>query len=151
VVVHSTPVRLSVFASKQFLRHRVHLAGGAEPPPLGVEHLAAWAVAMDALATSPFALLDARSNLRLVTDAVREDDALCLALACRALRDALWARFPRRLAGDAHAGRRLRTRKAALVVRVARLVWARGLAATEDALSAASGMYVCCLLAQSIN
>jgi hypothetical protein len=49
---------------------------------------------MDALAVSPFALLDAHGSLRLVTDAVHEDDALCLALACRALRDALGARFP---------------------------------------------------------
>jgi hypothetical protein len=47
-----------------------------------------------ALAASPFGLLDARGSLRLVTDAVHEDDALCLALACRALRDALRARFP---------------------------------------------------------
>ena len=46
------------------------------------------------LAASPFGMLDARSSLRLVTDAVHEDDALCLALTCRALRDALWARFP---------------------------------------------------------
>jgi Leucine-rich repeat (LRR) protein len=49
---------------------------------------------MNALAASPFALLDARGSLRLVTDLVHEDDALCLALACRALRDALGARFP---------------------------------------------------------
>jgi hypothetical protein len=69
---------------------------------------------MDALAASPFALLDAHSSLRLVTDAVHEDDALCLALACRALRDALWARFPARPAGHAHAGKRLRTRDAAV-------------------------------------
>ena len=31
-----------------------------------------------------FSLLDARGSLRLVTDAVHEDDALCLALTCRA-------------------------------------------------------------------
>jgi hypothetical protein len=37
----------------------------------------------DPLAASPLGLLDARSNLRLVTDAVHEDDVLCLALACR--------------------------------------------------------------------
>ena len=62
---------------------------------------------MDALAASPFALLDACSSLRLVTDVVHEDDALCLALACCALRDALWARFPTRPADDPHAGKRL--------------------------------------------
>jgi hypothetical protein len=45
------------------------------------------------LAASPFTILDARSNVRLVTDAVHEDDTLGLALACRPLRDALWARF----------------------------------------------------------
>ena len=49
---------------------------------------------MDAFAASPFALLDAHGSLRLVTDVVHEDDALCLALACRAMRDALGARFP---------------------------------------------------------
>jgi hypothetical protein len=48
----------------------------------------------EALAASPFGLLDARGCLRLVTDVVHEDDGLCLALACRALRDALGARFP---------------------------------------------------------
>jgi hypothetical protein len=51
-------------------------------------------MAVDALAASPFALLDKRGSIRFVTDVVHEDDALCLALACRALRDALWARFP---------------------------------------------------------
>ena len=67
-------------------------------------------MAVDALAASPFALLDKRGSLRFVTDVVHEDDALCLALACRALRDALWARFPAWPAGHAHAGKRLRTR-----------------------------------------
>jgi Leucine-rich repeat (LRR) protein len=47
-----------------------------------------------ALTGSPFALLDAFNSLRLVTAAVHEDDTLCLALACRPLRDALGARFP---------------------------------------------------------
>ena len=74
-----------------------------------------------------FNLLDARGSLRLVTDAVHEDDALCLALTCRALRDALWARFPRRPAGDAHVGVRVRTRDAAVVGTVGRFAWARGL------------------------
>jgi hypothetical protein len=75
----------------------------------------------------PFSLLDARGSLRLVTDVVHEDDALCLALTCRALRDALWARFLARPAGDAHEGARVRTRDAAVVGTVGRLVWARGL------------------------
>jgi hypothetical protein len=79
------------------------------------------------LADSPFALLDARSSLRLVTDVVHEDDALCLALTCRALRVALWARFPRRPAGDTCAGVRVRTRDAAVVGTMGRLAWARGL------------------------
>jgi hypothetical protein len=73
---------------------------------------------MAALAASPFALRDANSSLRLVPDAVAEDDAHCLALACRALRDALWARFPARpvghMVGHPHAGKRLRTRDAAV-------------------------------------
>jgi hypothetical protein len=49
---------------------------------------------MDAFAASPFALLDAHGSLRLVIDAVHEDDAQSLALVCRAMRDALGARFP---------------------------------------------------------
>ena len=57
----------------------------------------------DALAASPLALLDAHGSLLLVTDVVHEDDVLCLALTCRALRDALWARFPARPAGHPHA------------------------------------------------
>jgi hypothetical protein len=53
------------------------------------------AVMPESLAASPLGLLDARGSLRLVTDLVSEEsDALCLALACRPLRDALWARFP---------------------------------------------------------
>jgi hypothetical protein len=38
---------------------------------------------MDPLAASAFALLDKHSSLRLVTDAVHEDGALCLALTHR--------------------------------------------------------------------
>jgi hypothetical protein len=88
---------------------------------------------MDPFATSAFALLDKHSSIRLVTDVVHEDDARCLALTCRALRDALWARFPVRpdaAAGDvadAHAGARVRTRDAAVVGTVRRLQCARGL------------------------
>jgi hypothetical protein len=92
----------------------------------------------DALAASPFGLLDTHSSLRLVADAVHEDDALCLALTCRPLRDALWARFPRR-ARTFHglfedvSGRypsktcRVRTRAAAVAGTLPRLVWAWGL------------------------
>ena len=81
----------------------------------------------------PFSLLDARGSLRLVTDAVHEDDALCLALTCRALRDALWARFPRRSREPAaSAGRRLRTLESVVVTTVARLVWARDTGLLEE-------------------
>jgi hypothetical protein len=38
-----------------------------------------------------FELLDVRGSLRLVADAVHEDDMLCLALTCRAL---LWYKKP---------------------------------------------------------
>jgi hypothetical protein len=92
------------------------------------------------LADSPLALLDGHSSLRLATDAVHADDALCLALTCRALRDALWARFPqvpcdRRKSDNrgkymeckgtyAATTTRLRTRDAAVVATVARFVWA---------------------------
>ena len=77
---------------------------------------------------SPFGLLDARASLRLVADLVHEDDALCLALTCRPLRDALWMRFPRPPPGDAFAGARVRMRDKAVVSTVGRLAWARGLA-----------------------
>jgi hypothetical protein len=90
-----------------------------------------------ALAASPFGLLDNRGSLRLVTDAVPVDDALCLALTCRALRNALWARFPAGPAGDAHAGTRLYTRQRALVATVARVVWAQGLDAADGEMNAA--------------
>ena len=81
---------------------------------------------MAALAASLFGLLEARGCLLLVTDAVHEDDALCLALACRPLRDALWARFPQRGTEDWSQGIaycRVRTRDAAVVGTVARLAW----------------------------
>jgi hypothetical protein len=78
--------------------------------------------------TCPLSILvNHEDALRLVTDAVHEDDALCLALTCRALRDVLWARFPRRQAGETHAGARVRTRDVAVVATVGRLAWARGL------------------------
>ena len=44
--------------------------------------------------TSPLGMLVVHGSLPLVTDLVHADDALCLALTCRTLRDALWARFP---------------------------------------------------------
>jgi hypothetical protein len=72
-------------------------------------------------------LLDVHGNLRLVSDLVTEDNALCLALACRPLRDAVWARFPQLPAGHQHAGRRLQTPDRALVCSVARLIWGREL------------------------
>ena len=78
------------------------------------------------MAEGRFELLDLAhaASLRLITDVVNEDDALCLALTCRALRDALWARFPTRPAGDTHAGARVRTRNAAVVGTAGRLAWA---------------------------
>jgi hypothetical protein len=74
-----------------------------------------------------FELLDARGSLRLVTDAVHEDDALCLTLTCRTLRDTLWARFPWRSAGGLHTGARVCMRDVAAVGTVGRLAWERGL------------------------
>ena len=76
-------------------------------------------------------LLDARCNLRLVTNAMHEDDTLCLALTCRALRDVLRARFPRPAEShpqeeyDETSSCRLRTRDAVMVVVVSRLIWVR--------------------------
>ena len=51
----------------------------------------------------PQALADDRDALRALIFAVRPDDALCLALACRPLRDALWQRFPQHPPGHAEA------------------------------------------------
>ena len=74
-------------------------------------------------ASPGFALLDNHASLRLVADAVHEDDALALALACTPLRDALFARFPRLPADHAHGGQRIRTRDAAVVATAGRLAW----------------------------
>jgi hypothetical protein len=83
------------------------------------------------LAGSSFGMLDAASSLRLVTDAVHEDDALCLALTCRPLRDALWERFPApSFRTDLLRTRdtaRLCTRDAAVLASVDRLFWVWGL------------------------
>ena len=78
-------------------------------------------------ASPGFALLDNHASLRLVADAVHEDDALALALACTPLRDALFARFPRLPADHVHAGHRIRTRDAAVVATAGRLAWVLGL------------------------
>jgi hypothetical protein len=98
---------------------------------------------MDPLADSPFSLLDLHSALHLVTDAVHEDDVLCLALTCRVLRDLLWKRFPLKWAWtegyvpqgsndlshfkNVYAASRIRTRDSAVIMTVGRLVWARSL------------------------
>ena len=76
-----------------------------------------------ALHAAAFGVLWEGDWLHLIIVAVHEDDALSLALTCRALRDGLWARFLRRPAGDDHAGRRLRTRHAAATATPARLRW----------------------------
>ena len=63
-----------------------------------------------ALASSPFALLDTHGSLRLIIDLVPEDDALCLALSCRVMRDALGVRFPTCPRAGGRAGAELATR-----------------------------------------
>ena len=79
---------------------------------------------MNPLAASAFAILDARCNLRLVTDAVHLDDVLCLALTCRAFRDALWPRFPPRPAAlRPHPGKRLLTHIRAMLATPSRRSW----------------------------
>ena len=85
--------------------------------------IAARGAAAMALRGSAFALLDrGEAVLRMVTDRVSADeDALCLALTCRPLRDAVFARFP------AKDGKRLRTRLSAAVGTVSRFEWARRL------------------------
>ena len=103
--------------------------------------------AVDAgLAGSPFGLLHARHLLALVVDFVSEDDALCLALACRALRDTVWARFRVGVLNVFVIGHgipprdvwildhpkvesvvRIRTRDAAILFYPSRIGWALGL------------------------
>ena len=101
-------------------------------------------MAVHALAASAFALLDKRGSLRFVTDVVHEDDALCLALACRALRDALWARFPAQPAGHAHAGKRLWTRDAMLAKLASRVTTAGVLVITNSEFyNPDTGKYYC--------
>ena len=101
-------------------------------------------MAVHALAASAFALLDKRGSLRFVTDVVHEDDALCLALACRALRDALWARFPAQPAGHAHAGKRLWTRDAMLAKLASRVTTAGVLVITNSEFyNPDTGNYYC--------
>jgi hypothetical protein len=97
--------------------------------------------ALQPLIDSPFGLLDTRNILRLVIDLVSPNDLLCVALACRPLRDAVFARFrlmqmsseisyrggmdsPERGA-DQHQV--LRTSATAVVATVTRLLWVRGL------------------------
>jgi hypothetical protein len=111
---------------------RVQLAAAAAA--VAAATAAARAHPHHAFADAPgLALLDARGSLRFVTDCIHEEDALCLALTCRALRDALWARFPRRSREPAaSAGRRLRTLESVVVTTVARLVWARDTGLLEE-------------------
>jgi hypothetical protein len=95
-------------------------------------------------------LLDARDSLQLVVNLTDEADALCLALTCRVLRDAVFVRFPARpppSQQDSTASAvRLQTHPSALTVSTARFLWARELPGhppwldvsedTEDLLSA---------------
>ena len=73
------------------------------------------------LEASPFLKLDADA-LRLVVDALDEDDALAFALGCRLFRDATCQASSKvaRFRGG------VRTRRRAAWVSVARLRWARG-------------------------
>jgi hypothetical protein len=78
------PCRVASCRSRRRGAHSLRHAGAGGAPLI-----------VDALASSWFALLDQRGNLRLVIDFVEPAAALCLALTCTALRDALWQRFPR--------------------------------------------------------
>ena len=81
----------------------------------------------DALADSPFCVLDQRDQLRLVSDLVSaEEDALCVALVCRRFRDAIFARFPWRLGSGRQS--RLRTSVVGgMTASISRFAWARSL------------------------
>jgi len=85
-----------------------------------------------------FRMLDAGGALTLVVDHVDENDALCAALACTAMRDALFARFGvRAVAADptrslrraVAAEKRIVTGVAGIGASAGRLAWVRGLGA----------------------
>jgi hypothetical protein len=116
---------------------RDHEAAAAEPvavepaaEPAGADHAANIAGAalrlpeVDALRGSPFWLLDAHSQLHLVAEVVPEADWHCLALACRALRDAVSAHLADVCGGTS---RRTRTNVGALASSRSRFLWARAL------------------------
>lgn len=68
---------------------------------------------------TPFHALQGMDELRLVTDLVPREEALCLALACRKFRDAVFARCPRDC-----GGLRLKLSVGAHVGSISRLHWA---------------------------
>lgn len=95
---------------------------------------------------SPFALFGGSVELlRLLTDALPEDDALAAALACRALYRALCGRFRIQPAACTacrfctatpcracpRAGKRFVTRNSAVVASASRLVWVRNMPQTS--------------------
>jgi ferredoxin len=97
-----------------------------EQPPTGVDVVG--------LLRSPLRILEEKNLLRLVTDAAFGEDVLCLALTCRALRNAVWAAHPPRpppTEGDGetapHAGKRLVSGVGVVAASPARLGWARAL------------------------
>ena len=100
------------------------------------------------LCASPFRLLATAYGLHHVIDVVSEDDAFCLALSCRELRDALYARFTINRVNPYVVGAtlpacevwilgfpgnslctcaRFKTRDAAMMRSVARIEWGRAL------------------------
>jgi hypothetical protein len=79
---------------------------------------------MAAFARSKLKILDDHSSLRHVADAVEEGDALFLALTCRAFRDCLWEKFPRRGQTERNPGIRIFTREKSIVSSCSRLRWA---------------------------
>ena len=108
------------------------------------------------LSGSFFQLLDSRYVLSLVLDLVSEDDALCLALSCRAFRDTLWERFQTGVLNMYVIGHglpardvwilehsvpdsavRIRTRDAAILRYPSRIDWALGLSSAPWPLGGA--------------
>lgn len=81
-------------------------------------------------------LLHTHETLRLVLDVLDEDDVLCAALCCSAMRDAALARFP-------HG---IRTRADAACVSAARVAWAMSLGAAHAPLGE-----VVCVAAARLN
>ena len=84
-----------------------------------------------------FIQLELRNCLGLVLDLIEDDDALCVALVCKAFCAAVFQRYPVR-----EDGWRLTTGVSAVAASVSRLVWARDLTGTRTGRSRDGGLEI---------